>query len=128
MKPAICNHVHLACTDLAAMIDFWSKGFGATFEEFRKFGASEGAVLDLQSPTKLYLKQMACDPQDAGAPRAGVDHLGVTIESMEKSLQTLLGLPNVSLAREPFESRGNLCAFVKGPDGVLVEIMQPIHA
>ena len=126
MKPGICNHMHVNCTDLTAMIDFWTKGFGATFVEFRNFGPSEGAVLDFGDPIKLYLKQVPCTPQEMSAPRGGIDHLGITVDSIEEQLKHLLSLPGVALTREPFDSRGRLCAFVSGPDGVSVEIMEPV--
>ncbi len=124
MKPGICNHMHVNCTDLTAMIDFWTKGFGATFVEFRNFGPSEGAVLDLGNPIKLYLKQLPCARQEASAARGGMDHVGMEVESMDEALKHLLALPQVQLTREPFDSRGNLCAFIAGPDGVSIELMQ----
>ncbi len=127
MKPARCQHAHLCCADLAPMIDFWVKGFGATFEEFRQFGEFRGAVLDMQSATKLYLKEVPCQPQGVAESRAGIDHLGVDVESLDAALKHLLALPGVTLTKEPFLSKVARCAFVRGPEGVLVEIMEPLQ-
>ena len=125
MKPGIWQHAHLYCADLGPMIDFWVKGFGATFEEFRQFGENKGAVLNLQSTAKLYLKEVPCQRQDGAAAYAGVDHLGLNVENLDASLKHLQSLPGVELAREPFLSKAARCAFIKGPEGILVEIMEP---
>ncbi len=127
MQAGICQHAHLCCADLDAMIDFWVKGFGATFEEFRQFGENRGAVLDMRSATKLYLKEMPCQRQDAASPRAGVEHLGVDVENLDACLEHLVSLPGVELTRPPFLSKVARCAFVRGPEGVLVEIMEPLQ-
>ena len=41
------DHVHLFCTDLDAMVEFWTKAFKAEFVKYRKFGTADGAVLTL---------------------------------------------------------------------------------
>ena len=120
MEYGMLQHVHLFCTDLNAAIDFWVKGFGATFLEFRKFGNDDGAVLDMKSATQLFLK-VAPGPKQHGS----VDHLGVYVESLEKSLKILLAMPGVTLTREAFVSGTRLCAFIKNADEVSIELLQP---
>ena len=120
MQYGMLQHVHLICTDLTAAVDFWVKGFDATFIEFRMFGKDEGAVLDMKSSTQLFLKTSAASKQPGA-----IDHLGVYVESIEVSLKKLLEIPGVSLTREPFVSGTRLCAFVKNADEVSIELMQP---
>jgi len=125
MNVPFCQHIHLACCDIKAMADFWVKGFGAKLEEFRKFGALEGAVLDINSGrTKLYLREQPCERQDKAAARSGVDHIGMAVPDLDASLAELTALPGVALAKEPFMSKDMRCAFINGPEGISVEVME----
>lgn len=116
--------MHLLCRDLQGQIDFWSKAFGATFVEMRSFGGADGAVMDLNSVTKLYFKVVDCEPQGSGAPRAGTEHLGLVVENLDETIAIVKSLPGGKLTKEPFISGSRRCAFVSGPEGVLIEIMQ----
>ena len=125
MNAPYCQHIHVNCSDLKAMIDFWVKGFSARMEEFRKFGTLEGAVLDIGAgQAKLYLREQPCERQDATAPRSGVDHLGMLVPNLDKALAELTALPGVVLAKAPYMSKDMRCAFVNGPDGISVEVME----
>ena len=125
MSAPFCQHIHISCCNLAAMVDFWAKGFGAKLEEYRKFGELEGAVLDIYSDrTKLYLRELPCERQDKTAPRSGVDHIGMVVPDLDKALAELTALPGVTLAKEPFMSKNMRCAFINGPDGISIEVMQ----
>ena len=125
MSVPFCHHIHINCCDLKTMVDFWVKGFGAKLEEFRKFGELEGAVLDINSSrAKLYLREQQCERQDKTAPRSGVDHLGMAVPDMDKALAELTALPGVTLAKEPFMSKSNRCAFINGPEGISIELVQ----
>jgi predicted enzyme related to lactoylglutathione lyase len=107
------------------MADFWVRGFGAKLEEYRKFGELEGAVLDINSArTKLYLREQACERQDTSPPRSGVDHIGMMVPDLDKALAEVTALPGVSLAKAPFMSKSARCAFINGPEGISIEVMQ----
>ena len=106
------------------MIEFYEKVLGATFECFRQFGGAEGAVLDMNSPTKIFLKKMPdCLPQGT-TDNAGVNHPGVMVEDLDATLNAARNLPGAAVSREPFMSGTLRCAFVTGPEGVIVEVMQ----
>ena len=125
MSVPFCQHIHISCCDIKAMVDFWVKGFDAKLEEFRKFGAREGAVLDINSGrTKLYLREQQCERQDKAAMRSGVDHIGMVVPDLDKSLAELMALPDVALAQEPFMSTYMRCAFINGPEGISIEVME----
>lgn len=55
------DHVHICCTDLNAMIEFWKNAFGAEFVRLRKFGTADGAVLTLAG-TQIFLKEIPEGP------------------------------------------------------------------
>ena len=124
MIAPVCHHVHFLCNDLEGMIEFWVKGFGAVFGEYRKFGAADGATLDIGMGAKLFLKVVPCERQDSGPDRSGAEHLGMLVPDLDAALARLTALPGVS-AKPPFMSGPMRCAFVRGPEGVLVEVMQP---
>ena len=124
MKKTYAQHVHLICRDLQGQIDFWSKAFGAALVEMRSFGGADGAVMDLNSVTKLYFKVVDCEPQGTGTPRAGTEHLGVIVDDLDETIALVKTLPGGALVKEPFMSGPLRCAFISGPEGVLVEIMQ----
>ena len=124
MKKPFCQHVHVMCRDLSPMVDFWVQGLGATFVQFRQFGGADGAVLDMNSATKLYLKVMPCEPQDTDTVRAGADHLGFLVENLDALLAHIKTMPGCRVHREPFMSGTLRCAFITGPENVLVEVME----
>jgi catechol 2,3-dioxygenase-like lactoylglutathione lyase family enzyme len=125
MGAPFCQHIHVSCCDIKTMVDFWVKGFDARLEEFRKFGALEGAVLDINSGrTKLYLREQQCERQDKASTRSGVDHIGMVVPDLDKSLAELTALPGVALAKEPFMSKDMRCAFINGPEGISIEVME----
>ena len=128
MSAPFCQHIHISCCNLKGMVDFWVKGFGATLVKFRKFGELEGATLDINTGlTKLNLRELQCERQDqATSPRSGVDHICMMVPDLDKYLAELTAMPDVSLAKEPFMSEDKRCAFINGPDGIYIELMQEV--
>jgi hypothetical protein len=122
--PHYLQHIHQFCSELQPTIDFWVEVLGAKFENFRKFGDVDGAVLDLNSVTKIFLKKVDGVPND-GTVRIGFDHPGVIVEDLDVVLEKTRNWPNSHVSKEPFMAGTNRCAFVTGPEGMLVEVMQP---
>lgn len=124
MNTPCCQHIHLICNDLEAMIAFWSKGFGATLVRRRQFAGAEGAIMDINLTAKLYLKSVPCERADAAPVKAGLEHLGMQVPDVDKTIEALGAMPDVSVIRGPFMSETMRCYFIKGPEGILVEVMQ----
>lgn len=127
MKKCFCHHVHLVCTDLQPMVDFWVNVIGAEFVEYREFAGAPGAALDMDSATKIYIKTMPCEPQPTPTRYAGTEHLGVIVENLDETLATVKAMPGGKVTKEPFISGKLRCAFVTGPEGVLVEVMENLQ-
>ena len=123
MSASFCQHIHILCTDIKTMVAFWVDGFGATLDEYRKFGPLDGAILDLNANVKLYLKVAPCTPPDPNTPHSGVEHIGMMTEKLDDALAHLTSLPGVRVTKEPFMSGTLRCAYITGPEGVLVEVM-----
>ena len=124
MPTPLCQHIHLLCTDLDAMISFWEKGFGARLIKKREFRDGQGAVMDINLGAKLYLKSVPCERADAVGRMAGIEHLGMQVPDVEKAVADLTALPGVTFERGPIISETMKCFFVKGPDGILVELLE----
>ncbi len=122
--PNYLQHLHLLCRDLQPMIDFWENILGAGFECFRKFGPAEGAVLNLNSVTKIYLKVAPDCPPQGTAEYAGAHHAGVIVEDLDATLNAVRNMPGAAVSREPFMSGTLRCAFITGPEGIVIEVMQ----
>ncbi len=113
------DHVHLFCTDLDAMVNFWTKGLGAEFVKYRKFGTADGAVVSLAG-TPIFIKVIPADsPAPVGAAR-GLNHLGIRVEDPDAFADKLAAEFGCTLVSRPSE---NYC-FVSHPDGLVFEVMR----
>lgn len=118
------HHTHIFCYDLDRMIDFWVRTFGLTLIRKRKFGPCDGADLSFRSGELLYVKQVAPESPEGGRVRIGTDHVGVSVPNLEAFLKGIKGLPDVTFEGEPFQSMELYCAFIRGPEGLPVEISE----
>jgi catechol 2,3-dioxygenase-like lactoylglutathione lyase family enzyme len=113
------DHVHLFCTDLDAMVDFWVKAFGAEFVKYRKFGAADGAVVTLGG-TPIFLKVVPADAAQPDGSARGLNHIGIRVEdpvAMGERLEKEFGGRIVNKASDD-------CVFASIPDGLTFELMR----
>ena len=113
------DHVHLFCTDLEAMVTFWTKGLGAEFVKYRQFGGADGAVVSLAG-TPIFIKVIPADsPAPVGGAR-GLNHLGIRVEDPDAFAEGLVNGYGCRVVNRPNE---NYC-FVAHPDGLVFEVMR----
>ena len=113
------DHVHLFCTDLDAMVDFWKKAFGAEFVKYRKFGGADGAVLSLAG-TQIFLKVIPADsPMPNGAAR-GCNHIGIRCDDPVALGETIAR----DFGGKVVNCVSNDCVFAAHPDGLVFELMR----
>jgi len=125
------DHVHLRSADPDAMGRFFETMFGA---EVRR---------DIYPPGTLYPGQMRVSmtlggqkvlvapahPHDPTAaapqfPYYGVEHIGLTVDDVDAAVEELRA-KGAEIAIGPLtRSAGLRLAFVRGPDGVMVELVQ----
>lgn len=113
------DHVHLCCTDLDAMIAFWTKAFGAEFVRFRKFGGADGAVVTLTG-VQIFLKKIPADAPMPNGSACGVNHLGIRVDDPNVMAETLVNEFGCKLINKASDN----CSFVAGPQGVTFELMR----
>ena len=121
------HHFHLICSNLAHTEDFFTGMLGAKLIRRRKFGTADGALLDL-SGTTISLRAAREDDNIAGdssQERYGYDHLGLEVEDLDAAYEELKG-KGVTFSVLPRNVEGGKMAFLKGPDGITIELFQPL--
>jgi catechol 2,3-dioxygenase-like lactoylglutathione lyase family enzyme len=119
----VLAHIHLYCTQLEPMIDFFAKAFDAQLTLRRKFGNDDGAVMNLGAAPLLYIQQIKVG--EAKSDIAAYDHIGLNVGDVEAALKKALVAPGAKLDRGVGPSGKALTAFVRGPEGIRVELVQP---
>ncbi len=121
------HHIHLLCSDLETMINFFTEILGATLVERKKFGGADGATLDLQG-TLINLRIAREDEivnKDTSKPFYGYNHIGLTTEDIEDAYEELKG-KGFEFTTSPRDAGKNRIAFFKGPDNIIIELLQPL--
>ena len=119
------HHVHVLCSNLEQMTQFFSEVLDATLVEKRKFGTADGATLDLHG-TRINLRVAREDEdiqEDSSRPRYGVDHIGLEVEDLDSAYQDLQNR-GFHFFITPQEVGDAKIAFFKGPDNMTVELLQ----
>jgi catechol 2,3-dioxygenase-like lactoylglutathione lyase family enzyme len=118
------DHVHLRSPDAAAAAAWYVGVLGATLVE-QRHGPRPRYELRLGGLTLLInviLPGEACGPAPA-APHAGLEHLGFTVADIDSAAAALAARGAV-FELPPTTIRGLRIAFLKGPDGVPIELLQ----
>jgi catechol 2,3-dioxygenase-like lactoylglutathione lyase family enzyme len=100
---------------------------GAELIRRRKFGTADGAVLDLNGTTISLRTARENDniAGDSSQERYGYDHLGLAVEDLDTAYEELKG-KGVTFSVLPRDVEDGKMAFLKGPDGITIELFQPI--
>jgi len=119
-----CDHVHLRSRDALQAAAFYVATFGA--REVKRVGDEviQRVVLDLGGLT-VFIEQAPAETAPAGpTPCLGLEHLGLRVADIEAAMADLTarGVP----VRTGITERGPdlRIAFVEGPDGALIEILE----
>ena len=122
------HHIHLLCSNLEHTIDFFTQTLGAQLVCRPKFGGADGASLDLNG-TIINLR-VAGDNETVNAnatmPVYGYHHMCVEVDDVDAAYQELTD-KNVEFLVTPRNTPDNLrVAFIKGPDGIVIEVLQQL--
>ncbi len=118
------DHVHLRSPDAAAAAAWYIRVLGAELVEHRQ-GARPRYELRLGGLTLLInviLPGEACGPAPA-SPHRGLEHLGFTVADIDAAAAALAARGAV-FQLPPTTVRGLRIAFITGPDGVPIELLQ----
>lgn len=118
------HHLHIVCSDLDEMQNFFTEVLGAELVERKMFGPTEGTVINF-SGTSVYLRR-AHEGEELGSDLPskvfGTDHFGLLVDDMDTAYEELTG-KGFTFDVKP---RGTVAkmAFFRGPDNILIELFQ----
>jgi catechol 2,3-dioxygenase-like lactoylglutathione lyase family enzyme len=119
-----CDHVHLRSRDAVKAAAFYIDTFGA--REVKRVGADpvQRMVLDLGGLT-VFIEQ--APPEIAPATRTpclGIEHIGLCVADIAAAMADLTARGVTVRAGITERGPGLRIAFVEGPDGALIEILE----
>ncbi|MDP4004316.1 VOC family protein [Methylobacterium sp. NEAU K] len=119
-----CDHVHLRSRDAVKAAAFYVAAFGA--REVKRVGTDpvQRVVLDLGGLSVFIEQAPAGIAAAAATPCLGIEHIGLRVADIEAALADLAarGVPVKAGITE--RGPGLRIAFVEGPDGALIEILE----
>ena len=121
------HHFHLICSNLEQTENFFTGVLEAKLIQRRKFGTADGAVLDLNGTTISLRKAREGDniTGDSSQQRYGYDHLGLEVEDIDAVYEELKE-KGITFSILPTNVENGRMAFIKGPDGITIELFQPL--
>jgi len=119
------HHFHLICSKLEDTERFFTGMLGAKLIERRKFGTADGATLDLNGTTiNLRVKREDESITSGSSQRSfGYDHLALEVEDVDAAYKELKE-EGITFTIPPTDVVNGRMAFLKGPDGITIELFQ----
>ena len=128
------HHFGMSVSDLDAAIDWFDKVLGFELDRKEDFLAPQGINIafvkngDFSVELFEYKEAQPASPErsvpNEDIRTLGNKHMCFQISDMDAMLERIKA-NNVTIALGPFEAPGSVAAFILGPDGALVEIIQP---
>ncbi len=118
------DHLHIKSADPAASAQFYVEAFGALLMSQGEVNGKLRFVIDL-SGISVFIEGKAPGARDAlPAPAGGLEHLGLRVSNLD-TLATRLEAMGARFAIPPKTSRpGVRVAFLYGPDGEYIELIE----
>ncbi len=118
------DHLHLRSVDPESAARFYVEALGATHLGSSLVHDARRVVIDLGG-VKLFIEQVPpATPSAPQPPFVGLEHLAVAVDDLDQAAATLRQ-HGVTFVKEPASVRPGLrLAFIQGPDGVLIEVLQ----
>ena len=121
------DHLHLRSLDPDAAATFYETMFGARRRTRIDNGQTLRVIVDLAG-VLLFIERVPAGTATAPAPPfIGIEHLGLGVEEHDTTLAQLKGRGVEVISGPTDTGRGVRVAFVRGPDGVRIELLQRDH-
>jgi catechol 2,3-dioxygenase-like lactoylglutathione lyase family enzyme len=125
------HHIHLRSPEPEATGEFYRKMFGAevtlsTYPAGSPYAGKPKVAMTLGGQRVLIHPAHPSQPTGAApqAPNFGLEHIGLTVAALDAAVAEL-ERKGADFWRKPANTAtGNRNAFVRGPQGVLVEVIQ----
>ena len=118
------DHTHLTTPEPEELIDFYTKVMGAKVINEMEAAGTRMVDVDLGGIPVRISKGTAADSNWKGL-RYGLHHLGLEVDNLDEFIADMKA-KGVEVVTEPFQVQalGLKAAFIKGPDGVLFELIE----
>lgn len=119
------HHLHIICSNLDRMINFFTEILGAKLIEKRKFMEVDGAGLNLNGITINLRISREDDHITGNSPQKpyGYDHLGLEVENIDAAYNELKK-KGITFTILPHDTGKTRSAFFIGPDNINIELLQ----
>ena len=125
------HHIHLRSPDPVATGEYYRRMFGAevtvsTYPEGSPYAGMPKVAMTLGGQRVLLHPEHPRHPTQAApqAPNFGLEHIGLTVTDLDAAAAEL-ERNGAEFWRKPERTAtGNRNAFVRGPQGVLIEVIQ----
>ncbi len=116
------DHIHLRAREPEAMARFFTSLFGATA---RPEGRPGRWILDLDGQALVIGPPNADHPPAPGPafPYCGLEHIGLAVADMDAAIAHLRAA-GAEIVVGPLDAAGLRLAFIRGPEGVMVELLE----
>jgi len=122
------HHVHIKSKDPRASAQWWPDMFGATALPEMEFGSTLFTPVELDGVRINISKPAPAEAAGTGEPPAipyhGLEHLGLVTDDLDVDLARFAEQGLEIYERRP--GPGFEIAFVSTPDGVCLELMEPL--
>ena len=119
-----CDHIHLRSPDPEKAARFYAEMFGATVRSRLFNGEALRVVIDLGG-VQLFIEQVP--PQTLMPPPppfVGIEHIGLRVESLDAVVAELRSKGGRFVVEPNSPRPGLKLAFIEGPDGVRIELLE----
>ena len=118
------DHTHITTPEPEELIEFYTKVMGAKVINEMEAAGNRLVDVDLGGIPLRISKGTAADSNWKGL-RYGLHHLGLAVDNLDEFIADMKA-KGVEVVTEPFEVQalGFKAAFIKGPDGVLFELIE----
>lgn len=113
------HHLHLSSPDPESTLQWYSDNFGGSSEQF-------GGALPGLNYGNIWLLVARARNEVVPTQGRSLDHLGWRYEDLAAA-SAMLKSNGVEITMEPRDYRGIRIGFAQGPDGVRIEMVQPLQ-
>jgi len=120
-----CDHLHLRSLDAAAAASFYVEAMGAKETARMTVRDRLRVILDLGG-LNLFIEDVPADTARAPAamPFVGIEHLGLTVDDLDAALAAHRARGTRIITEAQQVRPGVRMAFLEGPDGVVLELLE----
>ncbi len=125
----VFDHVHLFCRDVERMAKFFEDFLEAKVTVRSEMGGRPMVRMDLKGIMVILATATAADQLAPGKGSRGLDHFGIQVRDLKKAMEEIkkkggkFGV-DYTVTGPPTWPVGTKYAFLDGPDGVRVELVE----